>query len=247
MSFSMTVAKPRCTAVAMSTRAAAFKGKAVVVRKAMSVRTAKFGVRAMAVEEPKVGAPVVSEPVVGAPMDAAEPVVAAPVSTEPVEAAEKPVAADAAIDPADGSIAYGAALGNSGDALLSNAMAVFKGGNASEMINGRAAMVGFFAAFLTELATGDSVTTQMFNMRDVGVRVLYLPKLAFFLIPATVILVMLSSFAPVARGSDANGLNVQAKPWGPFTPNAEVINGRAAMIGLPLLLAVEGMTGAALF
>merc|ERR1711966_360600 len=86
MSFSMTVAKPRCTAVAMSTRAADFKGKAVVVRKAMSVRTAKFGVRAMAVEEPKVGAPVVSEPVVGAPMDAAEPVVAAPVSTEPVEA-----------------------------------------------------------------------------------------------------------------------------------------------------------------
>lgn len=210
------------------------------------------------------------------------------------------------------SIAYGAALGDSD--IVGNAMSIFKGGMASEILNGRAAMVGFTAALVVELTSGESLFAQMFNLRDVGVRVLWLPKLVraspkppltvdqslgklsvdrrgqyqtrslddmrisrlcrrlcrgpmliflpqlqlpdqhkavrqgFFLIPAVVILVILSSFAPKARGVEQNGLNVEAKPsWGIFTPSSERTNGRAAMIGLVALAATESIFGHALF
>merc|ERR1711966_147902 len=151
------------------------------------------------------------------------------------------------LDPLDGSIQYGKALGNSGDDLLSNAMSVFAGGSASEVINGRAAMIGFTAALMAELTSGQSVFSQMYNVRDVGVKTLLLPKMGFFLIPATVVLVMMSSFAPQLRGKKENGLNVSASPVGPFTPSAETINGRAAMIGLVALVSIEAATGSALF
>ena len=35
--------------------------------------------------------------------------------------------------------------------------------------------------------------------------------------------------------------------FGPFTPSAEMLNGRAAMIGFASLLVVEAVRGAALF
>jgi hypothetical protein len=85
------------------------------------------------------------------------------------------VTAGNAIDPADGSIAYGAALGDTD--IVGNTMSVFKGGMASEMLNGRAAMVGFTAALIVELTSGESLFSQMFNLRDVGIRTLWLPKL----------------------------------------------------------------------
>jgi hypothetical protein len=70
----------------------------------------------------------------------------------------------------------------------------------------------------------------------------------FFLIPATVILVLVSSFMPKVRGVEENGLNVDAKPsWGIFTPSTERTNGRAAMLGLVALAATEAVFGHALF
>eukprot|EP00798_Chlamydomonas_sp_ICE-L_P023512 gene23512-biopygen18044 len=41
--------------------------------------------------------------------------------------------------------------------------------------------------------------------------------------------------------------NKKAESFGPFTPNAELLNGRAAMIGFAALLAFEATNGAAMF
>merc|ERR1719183_3302180 len=85
-------------------------------------------------EATKPEAPAVSasdaEPVAPA-MDAPEAMPAAPTMS-------------AELDPLDGSIQYGSPLGNTD--IVSNAMSIFAGGNASEVINGRAAMIGFFSA-----------------------------------------------------------------------------------------------------
>jgi len=211
-------------------RTSAFNGSKCVAR--TTARTSKVSLRVRCeATEPKVSEPEVSAP---------EPVVVSPVEPESAANTDQ-------IDPLDGTVQYGKALGNTGDDLLSNAMSVFAGGNASEVINGRAAMVGFTAALLAELSSGQSVFTQMYNVRDVGVKTILLPKMGFFLIPATVVLVMMSSFAPQLRGKKENGLNVPAEPVGPFTPSAETINGRAAMIGLVALVGIEAVSGTALF
>jgi len=97
-----------------------------------------------------------------------------PISSAPKELSEE-VKTGNAIDPADGSIAYGAALGDTD--IVGSTMSIFKGGKASEVLNGRAAMVGFTAALLVELTSGESLFSQMFNLRDVGIRTLWLPKL----------------------------------------------------------------------
>lgn len=220
----------------MTARTSAINGSKCVVRATARTSKLSLSVRCEGADpkvEPKVSA---VEPTVSAP----EPVVSAAVASEAEANTDQ-------IDPLDGSIQYGKALGNTGDDLLSNAMAVFSGGKASEVINGRAAMIGFTAALMAELTSGQSVFSQMWNVRDVGVKTLLLPKLGFFLIPATVVVVMLSSFAPQFRGAKENGLNVPSSPLGPFTPSAETINGRAAMIGLVALVSIEAISGSALF
>jgi len=214
-----------------SARTSTYNGSKCVIRP--TARTAKMAMRVRC----EAAEPKVSEPMVSAP----EPVVS---EAEPAADAKAPTDE---LDPLDGSIQYGKALGNSGDDLLSNAMSVFKGGSASEQINGRAAMIGFTAALVAELTSGQSVYAQMFNVRDVGVKTLLLPKFGFFMIPATVVLVMLSSFAPVLRGKKDNGLSEPTEAVGPFTPSAETINGRAAMIGLVALVSIEVASGTALF
>jgi len=213
-------------------RASAFNGSKCVAR-ASPAPASKMSRRiACEATDPKASEPVVSTP--------AEPVVSSTEESEP-----KSNATRNAYDPMDGSVQYGAPLGDTD--TVSNAMSIFKGGAASEVINGRTAMVGFTSALVVELLHQDSLMNQMFNVRDVGIKTLLLPKLGFFLIPATVIGVLLSSFAPQIRGKKENGLNVPAEAYGPFTPFAEAINGRAAMIGLVALLLVESRTGSALF
>lgn len=220
---------------ATTARASSFNGSKCVVRASAPGAKASLRVRCEATE-PKVSPaePVVTpaEPTV----TPAEPMVSAAADADP-KAAQ--------FDPLDGTVQYGAPLGDTD--ILSNVMSIFKGGNASEILNGRAAMVGFTAALLVELSNQESLFNQMWNVRDVGIRTLLLPKLGFFLIPVTVIGVLAASFAPSLRGKKENGLNVPAEPYGPFTPSAETINGRAAMIGLVALLAVESSTGSALF
>jgi len=227
---------------ATTARASSFNGSKCVVRASAPGAKASLRVRCEATE-PKVSP---AEPVVTPAEPVVTPAEPAVTPAEPMVSAAADADSKAAqFDPLDGTVQYGAPLGDTD--ILSNVMSIFKGGNASEILNGRAAMVGFTAALLVELSKQESLFNQMWNVRDVGIRTLLLPKLGFFLIPVTVIGVLAASFAPSLRGKKENGLNVPAEPYGPFTPSAETINGRAAMIGLVALLAVESSTGSALF
>jgi hypothetical protein len=115
---------------------------------------------------------------------------------------------------------------------------VFKGGFAQETLNGRAAMVGFTSAVVVELITGRSVWGQLIG-RDGPPSVL--------LLGLTIVTVFVSSFAPRVRDMPDNGLDRPARAVGPFTQYAERVNGRAAMIGIIVLLAVEGLTKGPIF
>lgn len=98
---------------------------------------------------------------------------------------------------------------------------------APEIINGRLAMLGFVAAVGAELASGESVLRQWAE-EPTGINITFLLFIAASLIPAF--------------------MRKNNESLGPFTPAAEMLNGRAAMIGFAALLAVEAARGgAALF
>ncbi|PSC76290.1 integral membrane Yip1-family isoform B [Micractinium conductrix] len=99
-------------------------------------------------------------------------------------------------------------------------------GPAPELVNGRLAMIGVVAALAAELSSGESVLRQ-FADEPTGVVLTGLTFIAASLIP------LLSS--------------TERKAVGPFTPAAEMLNGRAAMIGLASLIAIEAVRGSALF
>ncbi|KAL4427997.1 hypothetical protein ABPG75_002086 [Micractinium tetrahymenae] len=108
-----------------------------------------------------------------------------------------------------------------------------------EAINGRAAMLGFLVAIATELTTQQSVWSQIAGKyvdRDLVEKPLSFSVLFFgFVVVATA----LASFAPQVY----KGEGPAARSFGPFTPKAELSNGRAAMIGFLALLAVEFFRG----
>jgi len=93
-------------------------------------------------------------------------------------------------------------------------------GLAPEVINGRGAMVGMLAAFLAEISTGDPVLVQV--------------QRAPLVIGVIFGLVILGSVVPIIRNAD-----LSRKGFGPFTPRAEVWNGRLAMVAFASLLMVE--------
>ncbi|PRW50936.1 Carotene biosynthesis-related CBR [Chlorella sorokiniana] len=99
-------------------------------------------------------------------------------------------------------------------------------GPAPELINGRLSMLAFVAALGAELASGEPVLRQL-GEEPTGVFLAVITFAAASLIP------MLNS--------------AERKPFGPFTPAAEMLNGRAAMIGFAALLVVEAVRGTALF
>ena len=97
---------------------------------------------------------------------------------------------------------------------------------APEIINGRLAMLGFVATFFAELASGKS-TGEQFASHPIGI----LFHWALFAV---------ASLIPVVLGS-------KKEAFGPLTPEVELLNGRAAMIGFALLIVIEGLKGSALF
>ncbi|KAF5832722.1 carotene biosynthesis-related protein CBR, chloroplastic [Dunaliella salina] len=97
---------------------------------------------------------------------------------------------------------------------------------APEIINGRLAMLGFVAALGAELSTGESVVTQLGDEPT--------------LIALTFVLFSAASLIPAFARR-------QGDTVGPFTPQAEMTNGRFAMIGFAAMLIYEGVQGAALF
>eukprot|EP00798_Chlamydomonas_sp_ICE-L_P025048 gene25048-biopygen19498 len=97
-------------------------------------------------------------------------------------------------------------------------------GAGPEIINGRLAMVGFVAALGAELSSGQSV------LRQIGDE----PTL----INITFLLFIAASLIPLTKSK-------KPEAYGPFTPNAELINGRAAMIGFASLIVFEAVKGGA--
>lgn len=99
-------------------------------------------------------------------------------------------------------------------------------GPAPEQINGRLSMLGFVAALFAELASGETVA-QQFGEATVPI---ILAVVAF----------SAASLIPILKGA-------KAEAFGPLTPAAEMLNGRAAMIGLAALIGIEAVKGTALF
>lgn len=100
------------------------------------------------------------------------------------------------------------------------------GGLAPERVNGRLAMLGFVAAAGAELSSNDTITAQVSEASG--------PIAGAFLI------FMAASIIPFIKGA-------KLESFGPFTPNAEMTNGRAAMLGFLLLVGFEAGSGSAFF
>ena len=58
-----------------------------------------------------------------------------------------------------------------------------------------------------------------------------------------VLLITLATLVPITRGADGSA----DEAFGPFTREAEMLNGRAAMVGMGTLLLVEGLGPDAFF
>ncbi|XP_021823265.1 early light-induced protein 1, chloroplastic-like [Prunus avium] len=101
-------------------------------------------------------------------------------------------------------------------------------GPAPERINGRLAMVGFVLALAVELFKGQDVFAQI---SDGGV----------FLFVGTSILLSVASLIPLFKG-----VSVESKSDGIMTSDAELLNGRLAMLGLVALAFTKYVTGGTL-
>lgn len=101
-------------------------------------------------------------------------------------------------------------------------------GPGPEVINGRLAMLAFVAAAGAEFATGFTAVQQL--------------REAPALVGVTFVVFIIASLIPIFRG-----ISPASKSNGPWTPTAELLNGRAAMLGFVALLATEWAKGAAVF
>jgi len=152
----------------------------------------------------------------------------------------------AAIDPADGSVAEAAPLGDDSQ-LLDDAVKVFSDATAVEMINGRVAQIGWMAALYTEITQNKSLWSQVFSTRTftladgVSDTVTY-PGAGLFLAPFVGLVVLAASLAPVLKKASPDGVTAPGNALGPFKPEAELTNGRGAMVGLVALVFAEKFT-----
>ncbi|KAG8370270.1 hypothetical protein BUALT_Bualt14G0099400 [Buddleja alternifolia] len=101
-------------------------------------------------------------------------------------------------------------------------------GPAPERINGRLAMIGFVTAMGVELANGQDIFSQVQN-----------GGVAWFL--GTTVLLSLASLIPMFKG-----VTVESKSGDLMTSDAELWNGRFAMLGLVALAFTEYLKGSAL-
>ena len=99
-------------------------------------------------------------------------------------------------------------------------------GPAPELVNGRLAMLAVVAAIGAELSSGETVLRQLAD-EPTAIMLTFITFTVASLIP------LLSS--------------TKREAFAFFTPEAEMLNGRAAMLGLASLLVIEGIRGSALF
>ena len=106
------------------------------------------------------------------------------------------------------------------------------GGLAPERINGRAAMLAFVAAAGAEIEGAGSIYDQL-GHGGAG---------AMFKV---LLVVAAASFAPLARGKSGKATFLKGRDplrVGPFKADAELLNGRVAMVGFAFLLIAEAFT-----
>lgn len=101
-------------------------------------------------------------------------------------------------------------------------------GPGPERINGRLAMIGFVSAIAVEIFTGQDLFTQIANG-------------GYMWFVRTSILFVVASLIPFSQG-----VGPGAKSSSFWNPDAEVWNGRAAMVGLVALAITEFIKGGAL-
>merc|ERR1719453_583518 len=98
-------------------------------------------------------------------------------------------------------------------------------------------------ANLGEVLNNESVFQQCYNVREVAVRTLWLPKQGLFDALAVFVLVFAGSVAPALRGAKPNGLTEPGEKTLFFRPEAELLNSRAAMVGIAALIGIENVLG----
>ena len=149
-------------------------------------------------------------------------------------------------DPADGSVAEAAPLDDDSQ-LLDDAVKVFSDATAIQMINGRVAQIGWMAALYNEITQNKSLWSQVFSTRTftladgVSDTVTY-PGAGLFLAPFVGLVVLAASLAPVLKKASPDGVTAPGNALGPFKPEAELTNGRGAMVGLVALVFAEKFT-----
>ncbi|MEW5307734.1 MAG: hypothetical protein WDW36_010111 [Sanguina aurantia] len=99
-------------------------------------------------------------------------------------------------------------------------------GPGPELINSRLAMVGLVGISYLEAESGQTALQLMAS-----------PQMGWQLVAA---LFIYASLVPVLAGA-------KMEPFGPFTPKAEIVNGRAAMLGWAALLMLEYKAGVPFF
>ncbi|KAG2454019.1 hypothetical protein HYH02_001060 [Chlamydomonas schloesseri] len=132
---------------------------------------------------------------------------------------DKEVASGAFVRPSAVQAAENAAT--SASFLSFNDVMAFNG-TAPEIVNGRLAMLGFVSAVAAEMVSGEGVLKQ-WSEEPTGIAIAFLLFISGSLVTA---------FRPR-----------RDEKLGPFTPQAELLNGRAAMIGFAAMLAIEVAMG----
>ena len=94
-----------------------------------------------------------------------------------------------------------------------------------ELMNGRLAMIAFLAAAPAEITTGEPVSQQFAD--------------APFAVLLTVAMIVAGSLISFQA-------NAMPNPVGPFTKEKELLNGRAAMVGMAALIGIEAVKHTAL-
>ena len=116
-----------------------------------------------------------------------------------------------------------------------------------EMINGRVAQIGWIMALYYEFTKNETVWNQVFKTRtftllDGTSDTVTYPTVGFFMLQIVAGLIVTGSLFSKLKSVDEN------EEIGPFNKDAELNNGRWAMIGLVSLVAVEHFNdGIALF
>lgn len=129
---------------------------------------------------------------------------------------------------------------NNGQTYSENKPETFKeimgfAGWAPEVINCRAGMVAFVAAMGAEL--------QSYNHETFGAQ---LHDHVFSLVFAS-LLITAASFMPSMQNAEKYTSKPSSKPYGIFTPEAEITNGRMAIIGLVAATIAEKVMGHGIF